>query len=75
MRRHENRPARRLVYASGFDADQAILDQVHLADTVFAAQLVQRFDQFHTACEFAVQLHRHAFEESDRYIVRLIRRF
>ena len=40
---------RRFVDFAGLDADDAVLDYVDASDRVFAADLVQRFDEFDAA--------------------------
>ena len=71
VRRHQDRAAGGFIHAAGFHAHQPVLHQVHAADGIASADLVQALDQFrrrelpavdrNRIPEFETDLHRFRF--------------
>ena len=71
----ENRSARRFIHAARFHTDEAILDQIELTYSVFAAESVQLLNQLYAVYLFAVKFCRHAFIKTNLDVIRLVRGF
>ena len=74
MRRDQDRAARRLVHTARFHADETVLHQIEAADTVGAAQFVQRGEQRSGRQRLAVNRNRIAAFETDLHHRRLVGR-
>ena len=73
MRRPEDGAARGFVHPPGFQAHVAVFHQVHPADAVFAAEVVEPGQEIGGAEALAVHRHRVAVLEVDLHVLRLIR--
>ena len=70
----QNCAAGRLVYASRLHADETVFYQIRKSHAVFAADLVEFFDDFHCAERFAVDRRRNTLFKVNRQISRLVGR-
>ncbi len=74
VREVQDRAAGRLIHAADLHADEAVLDHVHAADAVFAAELVQRLHHAERGQRLAVHGDAVALLEIERDVLRLVRR-